>query len=149
MEFKIVMKKNRMNEVLSSLDERVYDALILMGMQAERNAKVNLEHDPRRVDTGNLRNSITYAIGGEEPAIKTYQGDNPSQYDGSIRSGRYEGRTDKRDVPCCYVGTNVEYAPNVHYGTQKMTPNYFLRDAVYGHEQEFIDIANHVMHYGN
>lgn len=148
MEFNIKVTADRSGEVINTINERVYDALKLMGMQAERNAKINLEHDPRRIDTGNLRNSITHAIGGEAPAIKSYHGDQPSKYDGEERSGSYEGRTEKRDVPCCYVGTNVEYAPEVHYGTQRMTPNYFLRDSVYGHEQEYIDIVNHVMHYG-
>ena len=144
MEFKIEVTKNRIPLVLRTVEEKTYDALKLMGLQAERNAKINLEHDPRRIDTGNLRNSITHAIGGEEPAIKTYQGDQPSKYNGEIRSGSYSGATDRRDVPCVYVGTNVEYAPEVHYGTDRMAPNYFLRDAVYGHESEYIAIANKV-----
>ena len=148
MEFKIEVTKNLTKEVIATLEERTYDALKLMGMQAERNAKLNLEHDPRRIDTGNLRNSITHAIGGEAPAIKTYQGDQPSRYDGSVRSGSYSGNTDRRDVPCCYVGTNVEYAPEVHYGTERMAPNYFLRDSVYGHEGEYKEIADHVFRYG-
>lgn len=148
MEFKIEVAKNRTNEVIATLEERVYDALKLMGMQAERNAKLNLEHDPRRIDTGNLRNSITHAIGGEEAAIREYHGDQPSKYNGEERWGWYGGKTDKRDVPCVYVGTNVEYAPEVHYGTDRMAPNYFLRDAVYGHENEYITIANHVFNYG-
>ena len=148
MEFKIEVTKNMTNEVIATLEERTYDALKLMGLQAERNAKINLEHAPRRIDTGNLRNSITHAIGGEAPAITHYQGDNPSRYNGETREGSYSGTTSKKDVPCCYVGTNVEYAPEVHYGTDRMAPNYFLRDAVYGHEQEYIDLANHVFHYG-
>lgn len=134
--------------VLKTLNERVYDALKLMGLQVERNAKFNLETDPRRIDTGNLRNSITHAIGGESPAISHYEGDGPSKYNGEYRDGYYAGVTDKREHPCCYVGTNVEYAPEVHYGTQHMAPNYFLRDAVYGHEDELKAIADHVMHYG-
>lgn len=160
-DFKIKVTKDRSREIIGTVDERIRDALILMGQQAERNAKLNLERDPRRVDTGLLRNSITYAYNGESPAISTYNS-NPTHgsTDSTVRrgiagspvtepkSGTYSGTVPKGKTPCVYVGTNVEYAPYVHYGTQNMAPNYFLRDSVNGHEPEFKAIADRVLRYG-
>lgn len=42
-----------------------------IGLQAEGNAKIEIENNPRRVDTGNLRNSIDYAVIGDDVYIGT------------------------------------------------------------------------------
>lgn len=39
-----------------------------------------------------------------------------------------------------YIGTNVEYAPYVEYGTQKMEANHFLRNAANDHTDEYKQI---------
>ena len=108
-------------------------ALTIVGGLVESYAKLELERNPHRVDTGLLRNSITYAMAGEAPNIGEYSGDRPSKYkqDGVIPTGSYSGTappdSDKSTKTTVYVGTNVEYAEYVHEGTARMAPNHFRR----------------------
>lgn len=81
-------------------------ALEAIGQAAETYAKLNLEKEPRRVDTGRLRNSIAHT----------------------------------HDTDKAYIGTNVEYAPYVHFGTVKMAANEFLKNAVMENAQEYKQI---------
>jgi len=143
-------------EVLRKVQEALYDALDLCGQQAVRNAAINLEHDPRRIDTGLLRNSITYAHGGEGPAISSYKSNATHGHTDSTerrgvagttvtnpQSGSYSG-TAPNEGETVYIGTNVEYGIYVHEGTQHMSPNHFLRDAVQGHEDEYAAICKRI-----
>lgn len=56
--------KDNSKEVLSAFDEKVRDALELIGMEAEKHAKENCP-----VDTGLLRNSINFAVKGNEKSV--------------------------------------------------------------------------------
>ena len=67
-------------DILNALNQNIDKALEAVGVQAAGYAILNLERDPRRVDTGLLRNSIAYAIAGEIPIVlkthgQTYQND--------------------------------------------------------------------------
>ena len=141
----VSVRNDHSKEVFAEISKKLDEALVLCGARAERNAKINIENDPHRVDTGLLRNSITYAMGGEKPAVTSYRGDNPSRYGGTeIPTGSYAG-TAPNEPHSMYIGTNVSYAPYVHEGTQKMRANRFLRDAIQGHEKEYQAIINQVM----
>lgn len=144
--FTITIANDHVKDVLEELAKRRTVSLELCGQQAERNAKINIEHSPRRVDTGLLRNSVTHALAGEGPAISSYSGDNPSRYggDGSIPSGSYSGSAPD-GVDTVYIGTNVEYAIYVHEGTQRMSPNHFIRDAMGPHKEEYKKIIEQVL----
>ena len=98
--------------VENELSKQIKIALKAVGMQAEKYAKMKA-----RVGTpestgiegyigGTLRNSITHAISGEEPKIKTYK-DNKGN-----KKGTYSGSApnDNENQMSVYVGTNVEYA---------------------------------------
>lgn len=82
----------------------IYDAfppaLEAVGQFLEGEAVIEIESNPRRVDTGRLRGSITHRVegGGDDPSVT--------------------------------VGTNVEYAIYVHDGTMRMAPNRFLTNAL-------------------
>ena len=121
-------------------------ALTIVGGLVESYAKLELEKNPHRVDTGLLRNSITYALAGEPTAIGAYSGDRPSKYkdDNVIPTGGYSGNapadSDKNNKRSVYVGTNVEYAPYVHEGTTKMSPNHFLRNACERNQSQILNI---------
>lgn len=99
-----VFIRDHTNEVIAAKNAAVEAALEEIGMLCEGYAKVHLESNPRRIDTGNLRNSITHKMKGNNAVI---------------------------------VGSPVEYAKYVEYGTSKMAPNNFIRSSVGDHLQEY------------
>lgn len=91
-----------------------------IGMEAQ---SVAVKKAP--VDTGLLRNSITYALAGKPPAVTSYKADRGGE------SGRYSG-SEPEDGPrekSVYIGTNVEYARHQELGTSKTKAHPFLRPA--------------------
>lgn len=105
------------------------------------------------VDTGLLRNSLTYAIGGEPAKISRYASDDGSE------SGKYTGQAqqDVEDQVTVHVGTNVEYAAYVELGHHQQPGRYvpaigkrlkkdyvpgiaFLRPAMENHREEIKQI---------
>ena len=150
-EFYIKMGKNNIDEVLSELETRIRDGLELCGQQAERNAKIALENNPRRIDTGLLRNSVTHALGGEAPAISSYRSDRPSKYADKVTRdardvtfGKYSGEA-PNEPDTVFIGTNVEYAPYVHEGTIRMTANRFLKNGLEKHIPEYKKLLERVL----
>ena len=97
------------------------------------------------VDTGLLRNSITYAISGEETAIDTYtdkNGKNKGFYSGTAP----EESSDK--TKSVYIGTNVEYASMVEIGTLKADAQPFLKPAVNDHQSKYRKIIENELKNG-
>lgn len=125
------------SEIMEALEENADRTLEMLGLQAAGYAALELESDPRRIDTGLLRNSITYAIAGESPAKTSYQAD---RGDGE---GRYQGKIPRGfGEKAVYIGSNVEYAIYVHEGFHlpsgaKVDANRFLRNAVTKHTDEY------------
>lgn len=139
-------------------DEAVARALEAIGLTAERHAK---ERCP--VDTGLLRNSITHAVSGEAPAIKSYKatyGSNrykkgknagkrysaSSKNAGTVGVGFYSGTApeEQNGKKAVYIGTNVEYARAVETSDTVEHPSgaaHFLRDAAANHSDEYKRIA--------
>lgn len=99
-----VFIRDHTNEVIAAKNAAVEAALEEIGMLCEGYAKVHLESNPRRIDTGNLRNSITHKMKGNNAVV---------------------------------VGSPVEYAKYVEYGTSKMAPNDYIRSSVRDHLQEY------------
>lgn len=128
---KIDFRSNK-KRVLDALEEAVDRALMICGGKAESYAKQNLT-DNGSVDTGLLRNSITFARGGKGANIDSYsasKGTGSGSYSGSAPSeGRHE-----RSV---YIGTNVEYAPFVELGTSHSKAKPYLRPAAENHGDEY------------
>ena len=60
------MKTNNVQTLLDELKDKKGAALEAVGMAAETYAKLNLENNPRRIDTGNLRNSISHVPDGDD-----------------------------------------------------------------------------------
>ena len=75
------------------------------------------------VDTGRLRGSITYALQGRAIGV-TRQ----SQVSGEANVGDGVSKPSENNV--AHIGTNVEYAQHVEFGTFKMTKQPFLRPAL-------------------
>ena len=131
--------------VREALDENIEKALIAIGLTAETYAKLpegGGGHTP--VDTGRLKNSITYAIAGQSPHITSYRADTK---DGG--SGSYSGTAtpDKGGSPrSVYIGSNVEYAPIIENGVSgRYTGKHFLRLAITDHIKEYKDLTEQAL----
>lgn len=134
---------DRSDDVKREMERRVRAALIAVGMQAEGDAKLEIESAPRRVDTGLLRNSITFAVSGKSPNISSYQSNNKSERTGeSIKpiKGKYSGTIGDSSDMSVYIGTNVEYAVYVHEGARGMTPNRFIRNAIEKNQDRYLSL---------
>lgn len=90
------------------------------------------------VDTGLLRNSITYALGGDAPNIMEYTDDD------GIQTGTYDGSAPADDANeiTVYIGTNVEYAPYQELGAPNINLNArpYLRPAMENSTREIMQI---------
>jgi hypothetical protein len=144
-----IIFKDNSKKVLDESEKAIEQALLAVGLQAEGHCKNELSRTPKRIDTGLLRNSITFALGGKPANTKTYHaeyGENrhttgknagkriraSSKNAGSVKVGRYSGNT-PRDLPfhhSVWIGTNVEYATYVHNGTFRMAANRFIRNGI-------------------
>jgi len=121
-------------EIKQETAKKIKVALRLIGGQAEKYAKQN----ETAVDTGRLRNSITYALSGEPANTETYTGD-----DGYV--GQYVGVAPDDD-DAVYVGTNVEYAQIIEErGGIAGRGKDYLRNAVLDHTDGYKKILKAVM----
>lgn len=122
-----VTTKDNTKEVLSALDKAIERGLEAIGLTAEGHAKKN----ETAVDTGLLRNSITYAVSGKSANIQSYKSD-----DGS-KSGTYQGQAPEEKDKSVYIGTNVEYAPYIELGARGRQGLHFLQRAATEHTAEY------------
>lgn len=110
--------------------EAVQVALEAVGLLAEGYAKRLCP-----VDTGLLRNSITHAVGGASFS-HAYKADRPTK-GGSMNGGYDSGTVGDSDDMTAYIGTNVEYAAYVEYGTSKTAAQPFIKPAVNDHQAQY------------
>lgn len=83
---KFTIKADNSKEVTDRKDAVILKFLEETGQHLEGESKLALEMDPRRIDTGNLRNSIAHATSGEESAV--YVGTNV-EYAPYVHEGTY------------------------------------------------------------
>ena len=128
-DFKVIDNSKEYIEAVNKAADKILEEI---GIEMERAAKKEIAATPKRIDTGLLRNSITYALDGGPAAISSYKAD-----DGS-KSGSYAGTmpSEPEGSSAVFIGTNVEYAIYVHEGTRRMTPNRFLRNALEKNETQ-------------
>ena len=136
------------SKVLKEVEEALHKAARMIGGTLEGHAK---EYCP--VDTGLLRNSITYAIGGEAPAVSAYRS-NDKDKNGNpveVKEGMYAGSAPKdgRDEVTVYIGTNVKYAPYQELGAPNINlpAKPFLRPAIENHTNEIKQIIEQNMRH--
>lgn len=131
----IIRVNDNSDDVIKAVNEKVKLALSLMGDTIEGYAK---EDCP--VDTGLLRNSLTHGPGGGAPKITAYSADNPRE--GQPSSGSYPSEING-ESDCEYIGSNVEYAPDVEFIERyhKTGKAHFLRDAGQNHINELRSTA--------
>ena len=151
-------------KALAEASEKILEAI---GIQAEGRAKQELRREPKRIDTGLLRNSVTHAVSGKPAAIKSYRASyiqdrkgnairnsegqkvraGNKETAGAVKVGRYSGTAPEahEGEKAVYIGTNVEYAIYVHQGTRKMAANPFIKNAVTRHSREYEAIAKSIL----
>ena len=106
------------------MNDKVLAVLESFGLHLEGEAKDELENDPRRIDTGNLRNSITHAVDEGDKAVLV--GTNV-EYGIYVHEGTgiYAVNGDGRQDPWGYMGKDGKW-----HVTHGMKPNRFLKNAV-------------------
>ena len=94
------------------------------------------------VDTGFLRNSLTYGLSGQRTNITSYTDDAGEQH------GEYRSNCPTTYADAVYVGSNVEYAEAVEFKdmSHKVGKAHFLRDAGTNHFDELQDKAEKIFH---
>ena len=121
-----VIITSHVEEVKKAMSEQIDRALTEAGAEAESYAKVEIESDPRRVDTGRLRNSITHTLASEGSERYAVIGTNVEYaiyvHEGTgIHAAEGGGRT----TPWMFKGSDGQW----HF-TRGMKPNRFLRNAI-------------------
>lgn len=120
--------KDNTKEVLDALEKAKIRGLTAIGMEAEGFAK----EDPNMpVDTGLARNSITFALAGEQAHIKDYKAD---RGDGR---GSYSGTAEGEKGEAVYLGSNVEYFVFIENGSRTINARHILRNAASGHADRY------------
>ena len=110
------IENDNRKELLNALEKQVKIALEAVGYQAVS----DVTKDPISVDTGLMKNSITFCLSGEAPKLGSYRAD---RGDGR---GSYTGRAPDEHPPALYIGTNVTYAKYIELGTSKMRAKPFF-----------------------
>lgn len=126
--------KDNTDEVLSALEKAKKRGLEAIGLVAEGHAKRKITQ-AGAVDTGRLRNSITYALAGEETHVKSYKANKGGK---DRETYTYDGTAEGKKGSGVYIGTNVEYSPGIELGThRKAGAVHFLQDAATGHTDQY------------
>ena len=126
--------KDNTDEVLSALEKAKKRGLEAIGLAAEGHAKKKITA-AGAVDTGRLRNSITYALAGEETHVKSYKANKGGK---DRETYTYDGTAEGKKGSGVYIGTNVEYAPGIELGTHRSAGAvHFLQDAATNHTDEY------------
>ena len=129
--------KDNSKKIKGSFNKAMNAALIAIGQEASGFAKERIT-DAGAVDTGRLRNSVTWATKRRENKKYHYKDDEGKNFSDSIGSG-----AGPRDV---FVGTNVPYAPGIEDGThRKAGAVHFLRSACSDHGTRFRQLVMDAM----
>lgn len=152
----IEIKNDNRNQLLNEVENRTKVALTAVGMQAvtdvvkvmrksttgKKDSKGRYIGKGYVVDTGLLKNSMTFAVSGEPPNISSYRADEGSG------SGTYSGKAPDDKVPAVYIGTNVEYGKYVQFGTSKMKPRDFMLSPLRANLGHYKDILTKYLKQG-
>lgn len=137
----IRIENDNRKEILNELESKVKIALTAIGMQAVTDI---ISKSDFPVDTGLLRNSITFALSGESPTTIDYKSNSKDKNEKPIevKEGSYSGTAPNDKIPKVYIGTNVEYAKHVQFGVRGRTPRDFMfapLRANIGHYKELME----------
>lgn len=115
-----VKVESKVDEVLELTDEALWRVLWQIGAKAEGFAKDNTP-----VDTGRLRNSITFVTKEDEGKVVSYTDQHGNDFSYDVGIGL--------DDNMVAVGTNVEYAEQIEVGGHGKGGHHMLENAVSQH----------------
>lgn len=118
MDVNIKVTKDNTDKIIQETQERLIVALEKVGLKAEGDVKT------------------TIASYSPKPIVKT------GRLMGSIT---HEVNPSEKEV---YIGTNVEYAPYIEYGTSKMAPRPFLKETISENKEEYMEIIKETLENG-
>jgi hypothetical protein len=138
--------ESHVGDHLRAVESKLKQAALVIGGMAEGYAKQYLT-ESGAVDTGLLRNSVTYGLEGERTAIDSYKADKGDA------TGHYDGKIPQTENGVVLVlGSNVEYAPYIELGTRSravgangeglkggIRPRPYIRPALENHRQEYAE----------
>ena len=156
---------NYIPQVLEASTEMVRLALEKVGVQAVGHAVEEITAQGA-IDTGLLRNSLTYALDGQAPKNTTYKamyGSNKtskgkrysarSSKSGVVEEGSYSGAfpSEGNHRNAVYIGTNVYYAVYVEMGHRTVSGKTvparpYLKPAIENNMEEYKQIINNTLH---
>ena len=126
--------RDNTEEVLKAMEAAIRRGNEAIGLAAEGHAKKKITQ-AGAVDTSRLRNSITYALAGEETHVKSYKANKGGK---DRETYTYDGNAPGKKGSGVYIGTNVEYAPGIELGTHRSAGAvHFLQDAATNHSDEY------------
>ena len=121
--------------ILDAFQKQVKMGLEAIGATAEGHAKANCP-----VDTGRLRNSITWAVDGKQGGANEWRsgGAKKPQNLQDAQPSDYE-KHGEPGLNTVVIGTNVEYAPPQEYFdmAHRVGQAHFLRDAATTHGNDY------------
>ena len=120
--------ESHVKEVKEEFRGKMNVILRAIGLEAEGNAITEITN-MEAVDTGRLRNSITFAT-------REYKGTPNTQAGAKAKKDDYKRLAKPEQGEVC-IGTNVEYAPYIEFGTYRMGKRPFLRNAISNHLAEY------------
>ena len=120
------VKSNNIPLVLSASKKQVQNGLNAIGERAATHAKRGCP-----VDTGRLKNSISYITETKQGAMNSGEGEKAGGDDYKAK-----GKPENNAV---YIGTNVEYAPAQEYldMTHEVGGPHFIKNAAANHGSEY------------
>ncbi len=113
---------DRTDEAKEAMEEAVLRALTAIGLEAERDVKEKIT----------------------EPKMHKWGDELHPKMRGSVDSGLLRNSITNKVSPgeqCVHVGTNVEYAPYVEYGTSRAPAYPFLKNTIQENHGKYMDIA--------
>ena len=125
-----IINTMRGKDYAAALEGATERALVAIGIFLEGEAVVRVP-----IDTGRLKGSITYATKKEAdlPGPK-------AKFDDKV------SRPSKKQT--LHVGTNVEYAQHVEYGTVRSGAQPYLRPALNDNRRRIVEIFKEEVHKG-
>ena len=122
------------DEVQREIEKKKNLALKDVGNEASGDAALEIENDPRHVDTGRLRGSITSIVEGDDVYIGTNVEYAKYVHEGT---GKYAAEGGGRQTPWAYKGEDGE----IHF-THGIKPNRFLRNAIEKNQDKYKEIID-------